>query len=116
MSKITLSRRPTRDDYAAFAFASSVLTGLVVLFAGVLLGRPAIAAAASASILPLGAGIGILKPEVFAAPYRIWNGLARRYARIAQAVTMFVAFHLVFTVVALGGTRFQRRLSTGTSG
>ena len=116
MSKITLSRRPTRDDLTAFAFASSVLVGLVVLVAGVPLGQPALAAATSALILLLGAGIGLLTPEAFAAPYRVWNGLARRYARMAQAITMIVAFHLVFTVVARGGTRFQRTVSKRDSG
>jgi hypothetical protein len=116
MPRITLERRPSHDDLSAFGFAVGVVTGLAAA---------TLAAAAGAGWLGAGAmaittvlivtGWGAMHPTVFRLTYRKWNGLARRFANVAQRFTMAVTFHLVFTTVSLAGARFTKS-GRGVSG
>jgi hypothetical protein len=116
MLRITLERRPSHDDLAAFGFAVSVMTGLAVGLLAAVAGAGWLGAGVLTLMTVLiVTGWGTLQPTVFTMPYRKWNGLARRFANVAQRFTMAVTFHLVFTTVALVGARFTKS-GRGVSG
>ena len=117
MSRITLPRRPSHDDLTAFGFAMAVTAGIAVavlaLSAGI--GLAGSFAVALVTLLVI-SGWGVLWPTAFTMTYRKWNGLARRFASVAQRFTMAVTFHLVFTIVSLVGARFARSDRAGRTG
>jgi len=117
MLRITLKKRPSHDDLTAFAFAAGVIMGLAL---GVLAlsaggGFIGLVAAVLVTVLVV-AGWGVLHPAAFALAYRKWNGLARRFASLAQRFTMAVTFYIVFTTVAFVGARFARSAGAGETG
>ncbi|MFO7587254.1 MAG: hypothetical protein R6X22_04185 [Gemmatimonadota bacterium] len=88
MLRLTLERRPGRDDLVAFGLAARSPAAWVLPALGLL---PAAGAA--------------LRPSALARPWRMWNRAARGYGRVARAAVLGVAFG-VFTVVGRAGARF----------
>ena len=92
----------------------AVVAAAVVCVAGFWTGGGPAWLASGVVTLLVTAGIGLLNPLVFAWPYRKWNGLARRFASVAQRFTMAVTFYLVFTIVSVVGARFARNVADRT--
>lgn len=110
MPATTLERRPGRVDLTAFGLALAIVAAAFGGAAAVI----AVAAGAgkTAWLLP-GLGLvpavaGALSPWSLAGPYRSWNRLAARFARVARTAVLGVAF-AVFTVVGRAGARFALR-------
>jgi hypothetical protein len=62
-------------------------------------------------VLPVAAGVGAtLRPREAAVAYRLWNLMARAYARVARAVLLALCYMVLFTVVGIAGSsvRLQR--------
>ena len=117
MLRITMAKRPSHDDLTAFAFAVAVVSGILAGLLALAAGGGTIGFVITAVlILLLLAGWGYRSPTAFLQTYRKWNGLARRFAALAQRFTMAVTFHLVFTLVSLGGARFAKSARGADSG
>lgn len=61
---------------------------------------PAVCLGATGSIL-----LGWVWPKVASTPYRVWNGLARRYAHLAHLLASLATYYVVFVAVSLAGSK-----------
>jgi hypothetical protein len=63
--------------------------------------RWGIMVAAAAALV---AWLGLLRPQIAATPYRIWNKLARTFARYARGWLLLICFYVVFLGVGRAGS------------
>lgn len=110
---VVLPPRPRRAWLRSFGVAAGLWAGLAVLLLAPfdLPGR----LAAAVLVLLLGGVAPIARPAGSARVYRLWNRIARGYARLARAALLAVCYGVVALVGVAGTALRLRRPEPGES-
>ena len=114
MATIILPSRPRRAWLMSFWLVSSAASGVLVGLLSALLVAPGWIGAGVILALVM-AVPGLLWPRLVSRPYRVWNRLARYFARCARLVLMGICYGVIFVAVGRAGSSLQLRRPPSTT-
>lgn len=115
MAAIILPSPPRRAWLRSFWLVSSAASGVFVGLLSALLVAP-VWFATGVILACVMAVPGLLWPQLVSRPYRVWNWMARSFARRARFVLMGLCYFVIFVAVGRAGSLLQlRRPSSNTS-
>jgi len=106
MPSIILPSQPRRAWLLGFWLSICALTGSTVALFLLVAVSPGWAGLVFV-VAVLVALVGFMQPDAILAPYRLWNNLARFFARGARFLIMGVCYFVIFAIVRLAGSSLR---------